>query len=261
MGSISNFLEDELLDHVMGVGAYTVPTNICIGLSTADPLDDASGLAEPSGNGYARVTLNTWNTAASRAITNNGVITFPTATGAWGTITHWAIFDAATSGNMLAHGSLSASKAVVSGNTPSIASAAISVSFSTGGITTFLANELLDHVFKVGSYTPPTIYVALCTVAPDDASTGSNITEPSGNNYARKAHSAWDAASAGHTENTGAISFNNPSGSWGTITHCCICDAATVGNALWYGTATPNQAPTSGDTVSYPDGALDITLT
>ncbi|RKY08024.1 MAG: hypothetical protein DRP56_04780, partial [Planctomycetota bacterium] len=108
-GSISDYLENELLDHVFGNGTYTVPS-IYIALSTADPTDDASGLAEPSGNGYARVAHSSWNTAASRAIDNNGTITFPQATGSWGTITHYAIFDAATAGNMLAHGSLTDSK-------------------------------------------------------------------------------------------------------------------------------------------------------
>ena len=88
MGTISDYLELEWLDHVFENGAFSVPTNIYIALSTADPTDSGGSIAEPSGNGYARKVINTWNTAASRAITNNGVITFATATGAWGTITH-----------------------------------------------------------------------------------------------------------------------------------------------------------------------------
>ena len=57
MGSIADYLENELSDHVMGVGAYTPPATVYLGLSTADPTDDASGLAEPSGNGYARESI------------------------------------------------------------------------------------------------------------------------------------------------------------------------------------------------------------
>jgi len=118
MGSFADYIENKFLDHLVGKTSYTMPTAY-VGLSTADPLDDASGLAEPSGNGYARVSTagGDWNAAASGAIDNANDITFPEASGSWGTLTHFAIFDAASGGNMLAHGSLSVSKAVGSGDT------------------------------------------------------------------------------------------------------------------------------------------------
>ena len=53
MGGFSDYWENKILDHIFGKGSYTPPT-IYVGLSTADPTDDGSGLAEPSGNGYAR---------------------------------------------------------------------------------------------------------------------------------------------------------------------------------------------------------------
>jgi len=256
MGSISDYLELELLDHVFGV-AYSVPANIYIALSTADPLDTGAGISEPSGNGYARKVHNSWDAAAARLTENTGVITFAQASGAWGLITHYAIFDAITGGNFLGHGSLAVSKDVVDGNTPSIADGEIEVSFNTGAISTYLANALLDHVFKVAPYTQPTIHVALSTANPTDD--GSGLAEPT-NGYARKAHATWDVAAAGATENTGAITFATPSGTWGLITHCAIMDALTSGNMLWYGTATPNQTPDAGDTVEYADGDLDVSL-
>lgn len=118
MGSFSNYLENKLLDHVFKVASFTVPTNIYIALSTADPTDSGGSIAEPSGNNYARTVMNSWDAAASGATANTSTITFPTASGSWGTITHFAIFDAITVGNMLAHGSLTVSKAVTSGDTP-----------------------------------------------------------------------------------------------------------------------------------------------
>ena len=126
--SFANFWENEILDHVMGKGAYTPPT-IYVGLSTADPLDDASGLAEPSGGAYARVTTaaGDWNAAAAGVIDNANILTFPTATGSWGTVTHFALFDAASGGNMLAHGALTASKAISSGDTPKFAAGDLEV--------------------------------------------------------------------------------------------------------------------------------------
>jgi hypothetical protein len=118
MGGFSNYWENKILDHVFGKGNYTPPT-IYVALSTADPLDDASGLAEPSGNGYARVqtSASDWSQASGGSLNNAGDITFGTAAGSWGTITHFALFDAAADGNMLAHGALNQSKAIGGSNT------------------------------------------------------------------------------------------------------------------------------------------------
>jgi len=113
MGGFSDYWENKILDHIFGNGSYTPPT-IYVGLSTADPIDSGSGLAEPSGNGYARVqtSASDWNTASNGSLNNVGNITFAQATGNWGTITHFAMFDAAMAGNMLAHGALSQSKSI-----------------------------------------------------------------------------------------------------------------------------------------------------
>lgn len=118
MGSFSNYLENKILDHVLKVAAYTVPTNIYIALSTADPLDTGAGIAEPSGNAYARAAANSWAAAVNGATSNSAQITFPEATGSWGTITHFAGFDASTAGNMLFHGALTTAKAITTGDTP-----------------------------------------------------------------------------------------------------------------------------------------------
>jgi hypothetical protein len=53
MGSLSDYYEKKFLDHVFNV-AFTAPSTLYIFLSTADPLDDASAVAEPSGFNYAR---------------------------------------------------------------------------------------------------------------------------------------------------------------------------------------------------------------
>lgn len=117
-GSASDYSENKILDHITGKAEFAKPTAY-VGLSTADPTDDGSGLAEPSGGSYARVQTSAanWNSAASGSISNAQDITFPEATGSWGTITHFALFDAESGGNMLAHGDLTVSKAVSSGDT------------------------------------------------------------------------------------------------------------------------------------------------
>lgn len=128
MGSFADYWENEILDHLFGKGSYTPPT-IYVGLSTADPTDDASGLAEPSGGSYARVATAgaDWNVASGGAIANANDITFPEATDSWGTMTHFALFDAASAGNMLAHGTLSVSKSISSGDTAKFAAGDLDV--------------------------------------------------------------------------------------------------------------------------------------
>ena len=122
MGSFNDYTENKVLDHIVGKTSFTMPTAY-VGLSTADPLDDASGLAEPSGNNYARVTTSgsDWDAAASGATANAAALAFPEASGAWGTVTHFALFDALSAGNMLCHGTLDASRVIVSGQTPRFA--------------------------------------------------------------------------------------------------------------------------------------------
>lgn len=118
MGSFSNYLENKVLDHIVGKASYTAPTAY-LALSTADPLDTGASIAEPSGNGYARksTAAGDWNSAASGSISNANDITFAAASGSWGTITHFAIFDSLTTGNMLLHGQLTVQKAVSNGDT------------------------------------------------------------------------------------------------------------------------------------------------
>ena len=108
MGGFSDYWENKILEHIFGKGSYT-----------ADPTDDGSGLAEPSGNGYARTqtSASDWNDASNGSMDNVIDITFAQATGSWGTITHFALFDAASAGNMLAHGALSQSKSIGNSDT------------------------------------------------------------------------------------------------------------------------------------------------
>lgn len=118
MGGFSDYWESKILDHIFGKNNYPPPT-IYVALSTTDPLDDASGFAEPAGNAYARVETSDsdWNTALGGSLNNANDIIFPKATGSWGTITHFALFDAATDGNMLAYGELNQPKTVESSYT------------------------------------------------------------------------------------------------------------------------------------------------
>lgn len=111
--SFSNYLETELLDHVFAGNAYTSPSTVYVGLFTATPGEDDSG-TEVSGGSYARQS-GAFSVSGNTA-TTTAAIEFPTATASWGTITHIGIYDASSSGNLLAYASLTASKAIASGD-------------------------------------------------------------------------------------------------------------------------------------------------
>ncbi|NIT58632.1 MAG: hypothetical protein GWN00_21115 [Aliifodinibius sp.] len=277
MGSISDHLEDELLDHVFNA-SYTPPSTVYLALSTADPGDDAAGISEPVGNNYSRKAI-TFDAAASRLINQTSTVTFDQATGSWGTISHWAIYDASSGGNMMAHGSLSASKAVVSGNTPSVAAGEVDISFktlaskgdTTNNVSDYLADELLDFAFRNQAFSEPATYLALCTADLSDSSTGATMTEcANANGYARKqvnvnggSSPTWDLSSSGNVDNTHDITFASPTGSWGTVTALVILDGGThgAGNVLFYDNGITEQTPDNGDTVKILAGNCDISLT
>jgi len=271
MGSITDFLENELLDHVFNA-TYTAPTNLYLVLCTADPTDTATGAAcseTANSGGYARTEI-TVGVAASRVVAQDAEVSFPQASGDWASpITHWCIADTATygAGNILAHGQFAVEKSIVTGNTPKVASAEINVTFSAGEISDFLANELLDHVFNNAAYASPATYVALIITTPvTDSMTGSTITEPSGYDYARTqinvnggASPTWDIAASGIVDNTQNIDIGPANGgNWGTIIAVAIVDAATAGNLLMYDNDMTDQPVDDGDTAQFAAGALDM---
>jgi len=128
MAEMSNFLENELYDHVLRNAAYTSPANIDVSLHTADPTDDASG-AEVSGGSYARTAV-TMGAPTNGSGTNSADVQFPQATGDWGTVTHIGIWDATSSGNMLFHTPLDTSKNITTGDVFKIASGSLTVTFA-----------------------------------------------------------------------------------------------------------------------------------
>ena len=110
--SMTNFTEDLVLDWLLTANSATRPSAWYIGLFTAAPSDTGGG-TEVSTGSYARqaVTFTVSGTAPTQAV-NSANIDYPTASGSWGTITHAAVFDASTSGNMLWWGALSSSVAI-----------------------------------------------------------------------------------------------------------------------------------------------------
>ena len=114
MSAMSDYLENEILDHILGTGAYTMPTTVYVGLSTGSFNDDNSG-TELTGNNYAREAI-TFGAAASGVASNSAAVEFNAATGSWGTVSHFGIFDALSGGNLLIHGAFTTPKLIANGD-------------------------------------------------------------------------------------------------------------------------------------------------
>ena len=104
MAGFSDYWENEILDHLFDKGWYTPPATIYIALSTADPGDDGAGTAEPAGGSYARSERSNmdWAAASGGAVSNADAVEFAQATAPWGTITHFALYDAVVGGKKAA---------------------------------------------------------------------------------------------------------------------------------------------------------------
>jgi len=161
MSSASNYLENELLDHVLGLGAkdYTPASNLYIALfsgtaaTVLTALESGTG-AQGSGNWgeYEITTYGTDSSASSYARTavtfadasggsaaNNANVTFPTASadytnsaGSGSTVTCIAVVDGNSigSGNVLFYGELDNPKEILNGDTFQISTSNLTISLA-----------------------------------------------------------------------------------------------------------------------------------
>jgi hypothetical protein len=128
MAAMSNYLENALINATLRNTSYTSPSTVYVGLFTSDPTDAGSG-TEVSGGSYARKAA-TFGAPSDGASTISSAIEFDQATGSWGTVTHFGIYDASTSGNLLYHGALTASKAIDTGDVFKFATSALTVTLA-----------------------------------------------------------------------------------------------------------------------------------
>ena len=141
---MSDYLENKLVDQLFRAQSAPATSTLYVALYTAAPSDTGGG-TEVTGGSYARVavtsSLANWagtqsagsttvSSGTSGATSNNNSITFPTPTATWGTVTHFAIYDATSGGNELFWGALTIAKTVNPGDTVSFPAASLSVTFA-----------------------------------------------------------------------------------------------------------------------------------
>ena len=260
MGSLTDTLELEVLDHILKVGSYSPPGTVYLGLSTADPLDTGAGWANPTYTGYARkaIAFGTAGTPTSRRIIQNADVTFDPCSAGSSLVTHWGLWSDISSGVLMAHGAFAVGKTIVAGNTPKVVSGEIYVEFtavSGKGVYSAYSHLILDWLFRAQTLAQPTnIDLSLHTVVCSDAGPGTEVT---GGSYARKTCNTWDTAAAGASENTGAQDFVTATASWGNVKAMSAYDDT---EPMLYTNDPTDQDVGIGDTCRVEDGGFDVTL-
>ena len=288
MSKLTNWGENKLIDRYLRNQAWTLPTGWWLGLATS--ADDGT-ITECTGTGYARKQLlrtqtvwsgtqgtgsTTPSSGTSHRTSNNMSIDFGTSGAAWGNATHLVLFDASTAGNAFIYATIEGGFDISAGG--------ISVAFDagtlnitigvSGGMSDYLANKIIDEVFRgIAFSTPGALYARLLTIAPTNAGGGVEVSAPG---YSRvgisRALTAWAGTQAagstaastgtsGQTSNNASIVWPAPTSSWGTVTHFALNDNSLSGNLWFWGTLVPSRSiAATAPAPSIPIGDLTITF-
>ncbi len=119
---ISTYLVHALLDRAFRNQVFAQPTGLFLALTTAAVVDASTGATiteVANANAYARLSVPTWDAAASGASQNTAIATWITPTGSWGTIVAAALVDNSThlAGNVLFYGNDVVDQLVGNGDT------------------------------------------------------------------------------------------------------------------------------------------------
>ena len=119
-------------------------------------------------------------------------------------------------------------------------------------LTNYGENGMLN-LFRVNT----TYYLALFTSTPGEG--GDLTSEVSGGSYARQAVTFGTPAD-GIVQNSAVVEFPAATDTWGTVAYWALCDAASGGNAWWFGSITVPKTITAGDIYRIPVGSLSLSV-
>lgn len=238
MSAMTNHFEQLILNTMRGATA-TAPTAVYVALFLSDPTESGTAGTEADYSGYTRqaLTLSTPVISGTTVSTQNTTqITFPTPGSNVGTVTHAAIMDAQSGGNVLIYKQLDNPIALTSEISPRFAVGDIALSMAGGNLIPAFKQKILNYLRNqnIDGFQP---HLALFGGDPT-----ANGAELGGTDYARLPL-VFDAPSEQTSGQMRMVNSNNAQSnaaqSWGAWTHSVIMDAASGGNRVWY---SQNQA-------------------
>lgn len=258
----TDYLQDLIAEWLGGVNFPTVPGQLKIALSEADPTDNGSGFDETTGGSYARqnitFTLPVTNEANGAASSNNAAIVFSGLPAV--TATHIAIFDNAGT-NMLLYAPLSAVRTVISGDSISFPVNSIELAFK-GKMSKYLGEAVTNWLRGTSMPSAPaSIKLELSTTNPQRD--GMSISTPSGSdNYASQEFTytapVFTPGSGTNIKNAEPIVFGPAvTNSWGTITHAAVYAGS---NMLIYGPLAAPKSVAVGEGIGFGAESMSLVI-
>jgi hypothetical protein len=137
MTAASNYLENRVLDHVLKNTAFSQPSNLFLALFNNTSTNTSANLeagtltdeTSTSGTAYGRKAI-AFSAASGGSSASSATVTFDAATASWGTITHVAVMDASTGGNVLFWGAVTTAKTIDTGDTFQVTSGNLTISLA-----------------------------------------------------------------------------------------------------------------------------------
>ena len=255
----TNYFENQILNLARGT-SITAPVDVYLALWIGSPTDTGTGGQEVSYTDYARkkIVFSAPSVVSSGVqITNSAEITFNRATANAGTVTHIAIMDAATGGNMILYGQLVDTLSIVSGVSPLIQAGAIAY-ILTGSISSTWKTNILNTLRGTNA-SGFTAYMALFNGDPQGSG-----NEFSGSNYSRKAvtFSAPTQLETGPAQilNSSAVYTDKSTGNWGTWSHTALMDAQSSGNVFCSNARNNSTSMALGYSGGYDANGISVTV-
>lgn len=279
MGAFSDYSSKKVLDHMFSNGraqTWTPPSSLHIGLFTSgDGLanNTAGDQDEVSGGSYTRKTLNGsenyFRPASGFEAVLHADVDWAVATADWGTISHIAVLDAASGGNVILWSPLTTAKLIETNDIMGILATDLVASLASAGMSTYSAKKVLDHMLANGraqTWSPPTaLWVALFTGSNGLATNlPASQQEVTGGAYSRLQLNGTDnfmTAAADFSTNLYAdLEWPLATSYWGNVTHAAIMDSETGGNVISWGALTRTKLIETNDRCVIKAGSIAVSL-
>jgi len=223
-------------------------------LHSGDPgVTGADELA--SSNNYGTRPAIEFDAPTAGVTTNTNQEVTPTASGDWAAATYQGLWDAATAGNFLIGGELTASRTILSGEYGRWSIGDIDISI-TGAFGATTLENIINALFRNTSLAG----VAYASLHSDDpGTTGAN--ELSGNGYGTRPLVSFGVADAKSISNDAACETPQASGNWAAATYMGLWTAATEGTFIWGKQLTTPRTVLSGKKFIWAVGGIVVNIT
>ncbi len=253
MPALTTYSANKLLGLTFAGGSFTPPAAVYLAAMTSPPGADGGGTEVVDGS-YARQALSFAAAAGGECAIDTTVGWAPVAA-ADQMLCGWAIFDALTSGNMLALHVFPTTSLVRAGQPLTFDAGRIVIAAGGTNVSDTLANAWLEHLLRNNAYTPPTVDLRLYTTAPTRSTNGTEV--PGSGGYTPATGLGWTVTGT-------TVALADP-GVWSPLDTGADRDltawAATDGtDPLIFAAYPTSQTVGTGDDLTLPAGAAAVTI-